>query len=489
MHLNLMWFRSDLRVHDNPALSAACSAGPCLAVYCLTPEQWRQHDVSFWKLGLIRRHLPLLAEDLARLNIPLLVLDCGRFDAIPERLTALAQQHGVQAVYWNHEYELNERRCARQVRQSLAAQGIAARTAHDQCVIRPGRVLTQTGSMFKVFTAFRRAYVHAFAQEARSVFASPAIQPALALESSLQPLKDWTPDAPVPEAEQSERWPAGEAVALARLEAFTTEPILHYDQQRDLPAQAGTSMLSPWLAIGALSTTQCLYAALAVNQGRLESGNKGVETWITELIWRDFYRHLLVAYPDLCRHQSFQPDTDRLPWRQDARLFAAWCGGRTGYPIVDAAMRQLNTTGWMHNRLRMITAMFLTKHLFIDWRLGERYFMQHLVDGDLASNNGGWQWSASTGVDAAPYFRIFNPARQSERFDTKGDFIRRFVPELAGLDARSIHQPSMQQALDCGYPLPIVQHAPAVADAKRWFKELSPTDVRSSTPGRCDSEE
>lgn len=480
MHLNLMWFRSDLRVHDNPALSAACRAGPCLAVYCLTPEQWRRHDVSFWKLGLIRRHLPLLAEDLARLNIPLLILNCERFDAIPERLTALAQQHGVQAVYWNHEYELNERNCARQVRQSLAAQGIAAHTAHDQCVIAPGRVLTQTGSMFKVFTAFRRAYIQAFAQEARPVFASPVVQPALTVASSLQALSDWSLNAP---AQEAERWPAGEAVALARLDAFTANAILQYDQRRDLPALDGTSVLSPYLAIGALSTTQCLHAALSVNQGRLEGGNhggnKGVETWITELIWRDFYRHLLLAYPDLCRHQPFLPHTDRLPWRRDQKLFTAWCEGRTGYPIVDAAMRQLNTTGWMHNRLRMVTAMFLTKHLFIDWRWGERYFMQHLVDGDLASNNGGWQWSASTGVDAAPYFRIFNPARQSERFDAEGEFIRCFVPELAVLDKRSIHQPSTQQAIDFGYPLPIVQHAPAVADAKRWFQALSQTGASS----------
>ncbi|MFC7001925.1 cryptochrome/photolyase family protein [Pseudobowmanella zhangzhouensis] len=246
-----------------------------------------------------------------------------------------------------------------------------------------------------------------------------------------------------------ERWPAGEQLAQQQLQRFVHEAIRDYKQTRDFPAQDNTSRLSAYQAVGALSTMQCLRAALAENNGELDSGNEGIVTWINELIWRDFYRHLLVAYPDLCKHKAFKSDTDRLPWKHDEDKFQRWCEGNTGYPIVDAAMRQMNQTGWMHNRLRMIVAMFLTKHLFIDWRWGERYFMQKLVDGDLASNNGGWQWSASTGCDAVPYFRIFNPVTQSERFDPKGDFIRNYVPEIAKFDAKKFicRRPTWQNVL------------------------------------------
>jgi deoxyribodipyrimidine photo-lyase len=216
-----------------------------------------------------------------------------------------------------------------------------------------------------------------------------------------------------------------------------------------------------------------MHAALSLNHGSLSEGQQGIATWINELIWREFYKHLLVDFPQLCRFKPFKPETDRLPWKQDSELFEAWKAGRTGFPIVDAAMRQLKQTAWMHNRLRMVVAMFLTKHLFIDWRLGEAYFMSMLVDGDLASNNGGWQWSASTGVDAVPYFRIFNPTRQSQRFDERGDFIRQYLPELSGLDNKSIHMPSAQQAKALAYPLPIVDHSAAVAQTKLWFKRLS----------------
>ena len=199
-----------------------------------------------------------------------------------------------------------------------------------------------------------------------------------------------------------------------------------------------------------------------------------MDTWISELCWRDFYKHILLGFPHVCRHQAFKRETDKLPWSHNEANFQAWCEGRTGFPIVDAAMRQLNETGWMHNRLRMITAMFLTKDLFIDWRLGERYFMQHLIDGDLSANNGGWQWSASTGNDAAPYFRIFNPFLQSKKCDPDGEFIRRFVPELAHLDAKRIHEPHAKGVdVRLKYPKPIVDHAFARLDTLAYFKALN----------------
>ena len=248
---------------------------------------------------------------------------------------------------------------------------------------------------------------------------------------------------------------------MQRLRSFCREQVQDYQLQRDLPAVAGTSCLSPYLALGVLSPRQCFNRLLAECPALLENTDGGAFTWLNELIWREFYRHLLVAYPRLCRHRPFIDWTDGVIWNHSEQQLIAWQQGRTGYPIVDAAMRQLNETGWMHNRLRMISASFLVKDLLIDWRHGERYFMSQLLDGDLAANNGGWQWAASTGTDAAPYFRIFNPTTQGERFDSNGAFIRRWLPELAGVPDSDIHQPwrwaqRQQQHLD--YPLPLVDH-------------------------------
>jgi deoxyribodipyrimidine photo-lyase len=271
----------------------------------------------------------------------------------------------------------------------------------------------------------------------------------------------------------SENWPSGEDHAHARMEDFVKHKSQHYHQHRDFPDKDAGSQLSPYLAIGCLSTRQCLQAALNENGGIIDDGPSGLSTWINELIWREFYSHLLADNEALCRFKPFRAETDYLPWRHDEKDFEAWKLGQTGFPIVDAAMRQLNQTGWMHNRLRMIVAMFLTKHLFIDWRWGEAYFMSKLIDGDFASNNGGWQWSASTGVDAVPYFRIFNPTRQSQRFDPQGDFIRRYVPELSHLNAKDIHQPNADQALSSGYVLPLVDHKQATGQTKLYFSQLN----------------
>ena len=208
--------------------------------------------------------------------------------------------------------------------------------------------------------------------------------------------------------------------ALERLESFADDGLSGYDRQRDFLARHGTSQLSPYLAAGVLSPRQCLNMALSHNQGEFETGGTGAVTWINELLWREFYKHILVAFPKVSKHHAFRPHTEALPWRHAPDDLAAWQQGRTGFPLIDAAMRQLLATGWLHNRLRMVVAMFLTKNLLIDWREGERFFMRHLIDGDLAANNGGWQWSASTGTDAVPWFRLFNPITQSQRFDPDG---------------------------------------------------------------------
>ncbi|MCY1406591.1 Deoxyribodipyrimidine photo-lyase [compost metagenome] len=286
----------------------------------------------------------------------------------------------------------------------------------------------------------------------------------------------------MPPASLSDLWPAGETEAHDRLQRFIDEAVDDYQLQRDFPAVAGTSQLSPYLAAGVISPRQCLLRALGHNHGEFDSGNSGLVTWINELIWREFYKHILNGYPRVSRHRAFRQETEALPWRHAPDELKAWQEGRTGIPIIDAAMRQLLATGWMHNRLRMIVAMFLTKNLLIDWREGERFFMRHLIDGDLAANNGGWQWSASTGTDAVPYFRIFNPVSQSRRFDSQGWFIKRWLPELADTDEKNIHSPMPPAQLfaTSNYPQPIVDLGSSRQRALNAFKNLSTRQVEES---------
>lgn len=466
--MNLHWFRSDLRIHDNPALAAASAQSACVAVYCISEKQWEMHDVSPARRSLIVRQLRDVEEQLAKLNIPLVVLPTTSFTTLPKDLLRFCQDNNIQKLFFNREYEINEKLCARAVTTALDDAGIAVNEFEDQCVVPAGTVLNQQGEMFKIYTAFKRAYLQRLPHQRRHQAPAPRKQQAPTLQSNLKDLDQIKLDK-----RWQTLWPAGEAHAHSRLLNFVETHIENYARDRDFPAVDGTSTVSPYLAIGAITTTQCMDAVARNYEDALSfKAKSGAATWINEIIWREFYRHLLDAFPHLCKHKPFLPNTDHLEWKNDEKLFAAWCKGETGYPIVDAAMKQLNTWGWMHNRLRMVVAMFLTKHLFIDWRKGEKYFMQQLVDGDLASNNGGWQWSASTGVDAQPWFRIFNPTRQSERFDADGKFIRAYLPQLKNLDNKAIHQPSPMEAQMCGYPAPIVDHKIATDMTKARFKAL-----------------
>jgi deoxyribodipyrimidine photo-lyase len=277
-------------------------------------------------------------------------------------------------------------------------------------------------------------------------------------------------------------WPGGEMYALKQLRSFAEKQIVPYKATRDFPGTRGTSMLSPYLAIGAISPRQCIVAAVQANTlaaksntSPFESGPEGITHWISEVLWREFYIHILVGFPRVCMHRAFQPTTESILWNDNAKHLEAWKLGRTGLPIVDAGMRQLREMGWMHNRVRMIVAMYFTKNLFLDWRLGEKFFMQNLVDGFLASNNGGWQWSASTGTDAAPYFRVFNPLTQSQKFDSDGTYIRRFVPELRDVEGDAIHEPwtipgLLRSRVD--YPEPMVDLSKTRERAIEAFRDI-----------------
>lgn len=477
--INLVWFRSDLRIYDNPALFNAMSKGNTVAVYTLTNSQWDAHGLSLIKRRLVIDHLIELEEQLAKLNVPLIVIDCDLFSNIPSHLASVCRDLDVTTIYYNHEYEVNEKLCSNNVVKRLEELNIKSQGYDDQCIIAPSKILNGSRECYKVYSAFAKNWSNNVAELARPLYNKPEPQKALTTVSDIKCLKQYLIDVDVKNC-----WPVGEEGAHDRLNDFIEQRVSDYHNTRDFPDLDATSQLSTYLALGVLTTRQCLQSLISFSKPNIELFEvigEGEKCWLNELIWREFYRHILVAFPKVCKGKPFKDLTDNLPWKSNNKDFQAWCDGKTGVPIVDAAMRQLNTTGWMHNRLRMIVAMFLTKHLMIDWRLGEAYFYNKLADADLASNNGGWQWSASTGVDAVPYFRIFNPYRQAERFDPKGDFIRKYVKELCSIKGKAILQPNKELASEYDYPHPIVDLKLAAEHTKSLFKNLKDSQVIQGT--------
>jgi len=439
----LVWSRRDLRLRDNVALAAAAeSAGSVCVGFVLDPDLLASERMGaplvqtfFSALGALRGELRERASDLALLE----------GDAAAE-LIALAARVGATAVYFNRDYEPDAIARDERVTHALEAAGLEVRSFLDHVCFGADQVVAQNGAPYKVFTPFARRW------RDRYRVAPPLPVPSLELLDGrllARELIGATRDVPAPEAygfTSSRDYPdASEAIAARLLERFTARggAVETYATARDLPALDATSHLSPQLRAGTIGIRTCFTRAFAAREA---------STWTTELIWREFYQTILARFPHVATG-PFQAAARDIAWRDDDAGFAAWCEGRTGFPIVDAAMRQLNRYGWMHNRLRMIAASFLTKDLLISWQRGERYFERHLADADLAQNNGGWQWAASTGTDAVPYFRIFNATTQGERFDPDGAFVRAMIPEL-GTPA---------------YPAPIVDHAAARARAIATF--------------------
>lgn len=451
-NVQLVWFRSDLRTYDNAALLAAMEQGPTMALFVACPKSWQQHDMAPMKQDLIRRRAEALKLELAALGVPLLLVEGTDYRALQSVFTALLPL-GIDTVYSEQEYELREQQRDQMLQQWLAEQGVGWWQCDRQCGFAPGSFVNGSGAMYQVFTPFKKRWLQRFAEQGVTVLPRPKAQPTLSIPSLALAVMQ-------PGDHSSAAWPVVQDTLLSQLRDYCQQRVQDYQKRRDFPALDATSRLSPYLALGALSVRQCI-ARLQFEAGdSLQQADSGASVWLSELIWRDFYKHVLVAWPDLIKHQPFQADTAAIRWRNDPALFQAWCDGKTGYPLVDAAMQQLNQSGWMHNRLRMVVASFLVKDLHIDWRWGERYFMSKLIDGDFAANNGGWQWAASTGTDAAPYFRIFNPVSQSERFDPDGAFIRTWLPALAACPAKHIHWPHLD-TMAKSYPKPVVDHAQA----------------------------
>ena len=473
--IGLMWFRRDLRAFDNAALHHALKS--CEQVHCVfvfdreildsLPKKDRRVEFIWDAVTELNDHLAKLAAKHQTKGAGLIV----RHAVASEEVSALCQQLKVAAVFTNHDYEPQALARDAKVQALLEKQSTAFHTFKDHVVFERAEVLTLASKPYSVFTPYKNAWL----KKADTYYLKPyAIDDHAGALASLP--ADHQQGVPSLQAMGFEKTnlhdlkiPTGASGGAKLLDEFLSR-MDDYGETRNFPAVKGPSYLGVHLRFGTVSIRQLASAGLA----QQAKGSEGAAVWLSELIWRDFYAQILANFPHAAQ-QAFKPEYDKIAWDQgsDAQLlFTAWCDGRTGYPLVDAAMAQINQTGYMHNRLRMVVASFLTKDLGLDWRWGERYFAEHLNDFDLASNNGGWQWAASSGCDAQPYFRIFNPTSQSEKFDADGKFIRKYLPQLAKLSNKAIHAPwlaapleLMAAGIDLGksYPYPIVKHDEARA--------------------------
>ena len=479
----LVWFRRDLRLGDNPALAHALSTGETIVPVFLRDDgdagEWQPGSASRWWL---HGSLQALDADLRRRGGGGLVYRTGPAEAT---IAALVQETGASAVVWNRFYEPWAMRRDSRIKAALKTAGVAAQSFNATLLCEPGSLLNKQGEPYKVFTPFWRAL--------RATVQTPAGQPAADRVGATptvrsECLEDWRlrPTRPDWASGLAAEWTPGEAGAARRLEVFLDAAVFDYAGQRNLPARAGTSRLSPHLHFGEIGPWQVWRAATTAAQAAVgDPFPSGVETFLSELAWREFSAHLLVHVPTLPT-AALRPEYDRVAWRDDPRALEAWRRGRTGYPIVDAGLRELWATGWMHNRVRMITASFLIKDLLIDWRQGAAWFWDTLVDADLANNAASWQWVAGSGADAAPYFRVFNPVSQGQTFDPTGAYVRRWAPELAALPDALIHAPwtatpdqlsKAGVALGRDYPAPIIDHAEARHRALDAYRAVRTADL------------
>lgn len=469
--MQLIWFRQDLRIHDHAALWHATQQGSCIAVMVLSPEQWKLHQDARIKIDFYLRRLIILKQQLAQLNIPLIILNVPLWQDLPAEMRSLCQKLQIDTLHANIEVGVNELQRDAQVQQMLEQQQIRVELYHDRSLFPLTSIRNQSNQPYQIYSAFKKKCYERLIQNIPGCYPDIQAQDPVELPDQLTSfdLQKFAANYEVDHAAQL--WPAQDHTALELLDDFIEDKMAHYKTERELPVVDGTSRLSPYLNIGILSIRQCMQTLFKDSYFQID--DIGQQTWLDELLWREFYLHTLFDFPRVSRHRPFKENTDNIQWRNAPDDLAAWQQGQTGIPIVDAGMRQMRAIGWMHNRVRMITAMFLCKNLLIDWRLGERWFMQYLIDGDLAANNGGWQWCASTGMDAVPYFRIFNPVSQSQKFDPNGDYIRRWVPELGHLDAKSIHEPYAKNPdLELDYPKPIVDLKASRVRAIEAFKQI-----------------
>ncbi|KAK3053017.1 DNA photolyase phr1 [Extremus antarcticus] len=471
------WFKRDLRTRDNTALSRASKKAeeggvPLVCMFIVSPQDYEAHLTSAPRVDFELRTLEVLKADLEELNIPLYVTTIENRKDVPKHILEKCAEWGAKHIYCNIEYEVDELRREAKLTKACLAKGIDFTTVHDDVVVPPGALKSGSGNQYSVYSPWFRTWIKhvhehpVLLNEADPISANPLSAKETFAAIFASSIPSAPPNKSLTEAERkryANYWPPGEHEAALRLSRFLAEKIKKYKDLRNFPSLNSTSLLSVHLSSGTLAARTAIRAARDANSvTRLDGGSPGITGYISELAWRDFYKHVLCHWPYVCMSKPFKYEYADIEWEYNPAHFTAWCEGKTGYPIVDAAMRQMNEMGYMHNRCRMIVGSFLAKDLLIDWRLGEQYFMTRLVDGDFASNNGGWGFSASVGVDPQPYFRIFNPVLQSEKFDAEGEYIRKWVPELRGVGGKAVHEPyargAGKEAEGKGYPRRIVEH-------------------------------
>jgi deoxyribodipyrimidine photo-lyase len=446
---SLMWFRNDLRMDDNPALRNACiESEEVHAIYIFSSKQNKLHNEANCKVEFVIENLKNLDKELSKINIPLTIVDSNELD-YPDVIINLIKERSLKKVFWNNQFGKDEQDRDELVSKSFDKNHIEFSSYDEKVVYSPGSIRTGEDKPYSVFTPFKKKWIENFNLDYLDIEFNYVAKkkPFIASNTSEFDFKfkrNHLVDMSL--------WPSGEASAKDRLKLYLSKNILRYSQDRNDPITDGTSRISPYLANGIISPKRCILEALKINNFELDTGEKGITKWIDEIIWREFYKNIMYSFPKVSQNKPFQDYTNKIEWRYEKSELDAWKNGNTGFPIIDAAMKQLKYEGWMHNRLRMVVAMFFTKNMLHDWRLGEEFFMQNLIDGDFSSNNGGWQWSSSTGTDAAPYFRIFNPLTQSRNFDGEGLFIKKYLKELKDVDKKEIHDPQLETRHSCNYP-------------------------------------
>lgn len=468
----IFWFRQDLRLSDNPALTKACNAHDDV-IYLYILDENAQRPLGGAQRWWLHHSLTSLAESLKKKSA-VLTLCSGKADDV---LAKLANQHKVEAVYWNRVFTPYQQHCDDKIQQKLERNGIEVTIYHDHLLLDPDDVKNKSGGYFKVYTPFSKNMKKMVTEV--EVLNAPRKCPQKS-HVKMDNLSDWQLLPTKPDwSEGFSHWTVGEAAAKRKLLAFTKEPIKHYADERDRPDWQSTSQLSPHIHFGEISIRQA-WEVVKNTEAQQPGYQKGIDVFTNQLLWREFSYYLLHYFPDL-QTKNYRSDFDKFRWCKSKKLLRAWQKGQTGYPMVDAGMRQLWQTGFMHNRLRMITASFLTKHCLIHWTEGEKWFWDTLVDADTANNSAGWQWVAGCGADAAPYFRIFNPIIQGSKFDPNGDYIRQWCPELAKLPNKYLFFPAdapesvlKEAGVTIGkeYPAPVVNHADARAEAMLRYRAL-----------------
>ncbi len=451
---SLVWLRNDLRMDDNPALRYACaSSDEVSCVYIYSKDQIKLHNEANCKIEFIISNLKNLSSSLKKINVPLIIIDSDGFDDNPSKILDFVNERSISKVYWNNMFGADENKRDQDVQKILSDNNIEYETFDDQVLYPPGTIKTKEDKPYSVFTPFKRRWIEKFNIDFLDIEFNYTSKKDSGIASNVD---EFNFDFKKTHSVDMSLWNVGEESAISILKEYLDNKVLRYSKDRNDPIIDGTSRLSPYLASGIISPRRCMLEALKENNFELDSGETGIVKWIDEIVWREFYKNIMHSFPKVSKGLPFQDYTKNIKWRFNQDEFDAWKAGKTGFPIIDAAMKQLNTEGWMHNRLRMVVAMFFTKNMLHDWRQGEAFFMESLIDGDFSSNNGGWQWSSSTGTDAAPYFRIFNPITQSKNFDSDGLFIKKHIKELRDLDNKEIHDPSEIVRKHLNYPIQIL---------------------------------